>query len=140
MIKDVIINIKGTQGLDGETDVVEFTTEGKLGIRDEKYFLSYEEGQLLEGAKVKTKMLINSDTSVVLERKGDINSRMEIEKGERRTCFYGTPIGNITIGIYGEELDVNLSEKGGRIKLSYNIDSQLTPVSQNKVEITVKEV
>ncbi len=140
MIKNVIIKIKGTQGIDGENDVVEFTTEGKLGIKDGKYFLSYEEGQLLEGAKVKTKMFINSEASVVLQRSGEINSRMEIENGQRRTCFYDTPIGNITIGIYGEELQVDLSEKGGRIYLAYNIDSQLRPISQNKVEITVKEV
>ncbi len=140
MIKDVIISIKGTQGIDGESDVVEFTTEGRLGIKDGKYFLSYEEGKLLEGAEVKTKMLINSPQSVVLQRTGDINSRMEIIKGERRTCFYSTPVGNISIGIYGEELDINLSEFGGSIRLAYTIDSQLKTISRNKVEIKVKEV
>ncbi len=141
MIKDVIITIKGVQGLDGNTDTIEFVTEGRFGISEGKYFLSYDEGGLIEGGgNIKTKLFINGPQSVVLNRKGDITSRMEICSGQRKTCFYNTPVGDITIGIYGEIVNIDLKENGGVIELAYNIDSELKLISQNKVKITVKEV
>ncbi len=140
MIKDVIITVIGMQNVDGENDSVELTTEGRFGKKDDKYFLSYEEGQLLDTGKVKTKIWINSPDSVVLQRGGEINSRMEITKGQRTTCFYSTPIGELSMGIYGETIDVNLNENGGSLTLGYTLDSDLKLIGKNTVKITVKEV
>lgn len=140
MIKDVLITVVGIQGIDGEEDTVELTTEGRFGIKDGKYFLSYDEGQIVEAGKVKTKIFINFPDSVVLQRTGDINSRMEITAGERKSCFYSTPVGDICIGIYGENIELDLKENGGNINLVYTIDSDLKLISRNRVKITVKEV
>lgn len=140
MIKDVLITVVGIQGIDGEEDTVELTTEGRFGIKDGKYFLSYDEGQIVEAGKVKTKIFINSPDSVVLQRTGDISSRMEITAGERKSCFYSTPVGDICIGIYGENIELDLKENGGNINLVYTIDSDLKLISRNRVKITVKEV
>lgn len=140
MIKDVFITVKGEQSIQGESDSVELATCGRFGIRDEKFFLSYEEGQIDGSGKVKTKININSPDSVVLSRSGDIESRMEIASGERKPCLYATTVGNIYIDIYGEKISVDLNEKGGNIKLHYSIFSGLNVISKNKVEITVKEV
>ena len=140
MIKDVLITVVGIQGIDGEEDTVELTTEGRFGIKDGKYFLSYDEGQIVEAGKVKTKIFINSPDSVVLQRTGDISSRMEITAGERKSCFYSTPVGDICIGIYGENIELDLKENGGNINLVYTIDSDLKLISKNRVKITVKEV
>ena len=140
MIKDVLITVVGIQGIDGEEDTVELTTEGRFGIKDGKYFLSYDEGQIVEAGKVKTKIFINSPDSVVLQRTGDISSRMEITAGERKSCFYSTPVGDICIGIYGEKIELDLKENGGNINLVYTIDSDLKLISRNRVKITVKEV
>ena len=140
MIKDVLITVVGIQGIDGEEDTVELTTEGRFGIKVGKYFLSYDEGQIVEAGKVKTKIFINSPDSVVLQRTGDINSRMEITAGERKSCFYSTPVGDICIGIYGENIELDLKENGGNINLVYTIDSDLKLISRNRVKITVKEV
>ncbi len=140
MIKDVIIDIKGVQGIDDETDTIEFTTDGRYGIKDGEFFISYDEGQMLgDGTEVKTSLFIKPD-SVVLQRKGTINSRMVIEKGTRNTCFYSTPYCNMVIGIYGDEIKCDLSEKGGKVKLLYNIDSDLKLVSKNCVDISVREL
>ena len=106
MMKNVMITVKGVQGIDNEKDTVELTTEGKFGKKDGKYFISYEEGQLMESASAKTSIYINSPKSLVLTRKGDINSRLEIEENLRKTCFYSTPIGELKMGIYGEKVDI----------------------------------
>lgn len=141
MIKDVLINIKGTQGLDEQIDTIELTTDGKFGIKDGQYFLSYDEGQILDTyEEIKTNIFIKSETSVVLQRNGAINSRMLIEKDMRNTCYYSTPHGDLVIGIFGEDFSFKLDENGGEIKLRYTIDSNLQLLSRNEVNISVREV
>lgn len=140
MIKDVIIDIKGMQGIDDESDTIEFTTDGRFGIKNDEYYISYDEGQMLDDdTKVKTTLLVRPD-SVVLSRSGSVNSRMLIQKGERNTCFYSTPHGNLVLGIFGNSIDFDLNEKGGKIRIEYNIDSDLKLVSKNSVDITVREI
>ena len=141
MIKDVFINIKGIQGLDQDTDTIEFMTEGRFGIKDGEYYLSYDEiGMYNSGEKVKTQIFIKSKDSLVLQRSGSIKSRMLIEKGTRNTSQYSTLYGDFAIGILGEKIEYNLTEKGGKIKLKYTIDSDLRLISRNEVNITIKEV
>lgn len=141
MIKDVLINIVGFQGIDGEGDTIEFTSEGRFGFKDGEYFISYDEGQMFEDKiDVKTKIFIKKDNSVTLERKGSINSKMFIEEGKRNSCFYNTPFGDLLISVFGEKIENNLNENGGRINLKYTIDSDMKMISRNQVDILVKEV
>ncbi len=141
MIKDVIIDIKGVQGIDDQSDTIEFTTDGRFGIKDGEYYISYDEGQLFDtGDCVKTKIFIKSEDTVLLQRSGTLKSKMIIEKGKRNTCFYSTPVGDLVIGIFGEVLDYALTDKGGRINLKYTIDSDLRVISRNSVNISIREV
>lgn len=141
MIKDVIINIKGIQGIDDNTDTIEFMTDGRFGIKDGSYYISYDESQMLDApAKVKTHIYIKSDHSLVLQRTGTVKSRMIIEKGVRNTSFYSTPHGDLVIGTFGENIEHNLTDSGGEINLSYTIDSDLHLISHNKVNISIREV
>lgn len=141
MIKDVIIDIKTEQTVDGNTDTIEFTTDGRFGIKDGSFFISYDESQLLEvDGEVKTTVFIKPDNSVVMQRNGAYNSRMVIEKGVRSNCFYSTPMGQLSLGIFGEKVKSNLSENGGNLVMNYTIDTDLKLFSRNRVNITVKEV
>ena len=141
MIKDVIIDIKTEQTLDGNTDVIEFTTDGRFGFKEGSYFISYDESQLLEvEGKVKTTVYIKPDNSVILQRSGDYNSKMVIEKGVRNNCFYATPMGELSLGIFGEKVKTDLSEMGGTVCMNYTIDTNLQLLSQNQVKISIKEV
>ena len=90
--------------------------------------------------EVKTKIFIKKDNSVTLERKGSINSKMYIEEGKRNYCFYNTPFGELFISVFGEKVEHNLNENGGKINLRYTIDSDMKMISRNQVDIFVKEV
>ena len=141
MIKDVIISIKTEQTVGDSTDTIEFTTDGRFGIKDGSYFISYEESKLLEvDGDVKTTLYIKSDDSVVMQRNGAYSSRMVIEKGVRNNCFYVTPMGELSLGIFGEKVKTNFSEKGGSINMNYTINTNLQLLSRNSVNISVKEV
>ncbi len=138
-MKDVIINIKGTQTSDADSEVIEFTTLGKFGERDGKYMVVYEENQTLEGSLVKT-TLKTEDNRIVMNRSGAIDSKLVIEKGRRNRCFYSIPQGELVLGIFGESIINNLNKNGGDISMCYTIDIDNGLISRNTVEISIKEV
>lgn len=138
-MKDVIINIKGTQSNDTDSDVIEFTTLGKFGERDGKYMVVYEENQTLEGALIKT-TLKTEDNRIVMNRSGAIDSKLVIEKGRRNRCFYSIPQGELVLGIFGESITNKLNKNGGELSMCYTIDIDNGFLSRNTVEISIKEV
>jgi len=141
MIKDVIIDIKTEQTVDGNTDTIEFTTDGRFGVKDDSYFISYDESRLLEvDGEIKTTVFIKPDNSVVLQRSGAYNSKMVIEKGVRNNCFYATPMGELSLGVFGEKVKTRLTGSGGDICMNYTIDTNLQLLSHNSVKISIKEV
>ena len=141
MIKDVIIDIKTDQSLDDQSDSIEFSTDGRFGIKDGQYFITYDESGLLDiEGEIKTTLYVKSDNTVILQRKGSYNSRMVIEKGVRNNCFYSTPVGDLTLGIFGEKVISDLNENGGNIALTYIIDADAKTLSRNKVNISIREV
>lgn len=139
-MKDVLINIKGTQGIDDNIDTIELTTVGKLDIDNGDFLLSYDEDDMAGFGNVKTDLRVKPDGMVMFERTGGIESRLNIQPGVRNSCFYSTPHGDIVIGIFGESIDNSLTENGGKLTMSYTIDSDLRLISRNTLEITVKEV
>lgn len=141
MIKDVIIDIKTEQTVDGNTDTIEFTTDGRFGIKGDSYYITYDESHLLEvDGEIKTTVFIKPDNSIVLQRIGAYNSKMVIEKGVRNNCFYATPMGELSLGIFGEKVKTNLTGEGGDICMNYTIDTNLQLLSHNSVKISIKEV
>lgn len=140
MIKNVIIKVKGTQEIDGSSENIELTTEGRFGFNDGKYLLTYEERQPSDEQLIKTQIFINPPDSFVIQRSGTINSRMHMEKGKKNSCFYSMPAGSLLIGVYTEKVDIDLCESGGTMKAVYTLDSGMKIISRNTVKITVKEV
>lgn len=141
MMKEVIINISGEQGVDSESDTIELTTVGRFGEKNGSYYLTYDESEMLGmGGTVKTGIYIKPDKSMVLQRTGSVESRLVVEEGKRSICCYNTSAGELLIGIFGEKVKTDLTPKGGEISMKYTIDSNLRLISRNSVKISVREV
>ena len=140
-MKDVLIDIKGIQNVDGEDDITELTTVGKMDVIAGKTYLRYEDrtGDSDEGISCLIK-LDPKDDSIIMQRSGSFNSRMYIKKGQRHICHYETPAGTLTMGIFGENTEIKMGDDGGRVFMSYTIDINHGLMSRNSVEIKVKEV
>ncbi len=140
LYKDVIIDIKGTQNVNGAEDTVELTTVGKMNIKDGKTYLRYDDSSSSGEDGVSCLIKIDdSENSVVMQRSGRLNSRMYIKKGQRHICHYDTSEGPLTMGIFGENVRSSLDENGGSLFMSYTIDVNYGMLSRNKVEISVRE-
>lgn len=140
MKKDVNINIKSTTTVDGESDVTELFTFGKLsrGKTRNAYRLTYEESEAtgFEGSSV---FLDISDKIVTMTRKGTANSTLIIETDKKHHCHYGTPYGDFLIGIQTDSISNLLSDKGGVLYVKYTLDINSSLMSCNEMSITVTE-
>ncbi|MBP3692203.1 MAG: DUF1934 domain-containing protein, partial [Clostridia bacterium] len=121
-------------------DKVEFTTEGKLGEKEGKMYILYEEAESIGTTGVKTMLKVENDRQVILQRSGALNSRMTIEKGQRHNCCYSTVQGDIMVGVFGEAIKSELGVNGGKLYMRYTVDVNMGLVSRNEIEISVKEV
>ena len=138
-MKKVLVKVKGTQGVDGENSVIELSTEGTLREFEGDYIITYSDDPTESGEKIKTQLTIQKNGTVILDRRGDLNSRLVITEGERNQCLYAIPQGSMTLGIYGKQVKSNMTDSGGTVKMVYSIDMNLSPLSDNEVEIFVEE-
>lgn len=139
-MKDVLIDIKGTQGIGDDVDTIELTTVGQMTIKNGKHYLFYKENDAIGSADVKTTLKAEGDNRITLSRSGGLESKLVIEKGRRSKCFYSTVQGELVLGIFGEEIINTLNDNGGILSMSYTIDVENSLLSRNKVEIKVREV
>ena len=49
---------------------------------------------------------------------------MVIEKGVRNNCFYTTPHGELSLGIFGEKVFYDLNQNGGNINAEIFVDGK----------------
>ncbi|MBQ8793736.1 MAG: DUF1934 domain-containing protein [Clostridia bacterium] len=138
-MKKVLVKVKGTQGVDGENAVIELSTEGTLREFEGDYIITYSDDPTESGTQTKTQLTIQKSGTVILDRRGDLNSRLVITEGERNNCLYAIPQGSMTLGIYGKQVKSNMTASGGTVKMVYSIDMNLQPLSDNEVEIFVEE-
>lgn len=141
-MNNVIINIKGKQKYadSKDWDITEFTTEGILEQTLGGYRIVYDESEMIGAKDVKSEILIEDSTKAVISRSGDISSRMTVEKSKRHSCFYSTPEGDFTIGIFGETVRTDIKGIKGEIYMSYTIDVNSSLISENKMEIKIKGI
>lgn len=134
-----IINIIGTQELDGQKDTVEVTTTGEYGSKDGKKYIRYKEYDE-ESPKSFTNNVVKIEGSdkVTVLRYGENSTRLVLQKGVRHQCHYRTPIGDIMIGVFADKIDDALNENGGKLKVSYDLDFNSDFMSKNSFEIDVR--
>lgn len=137
-MKKVMIRIKGTQGTGDDVSVTEFMSEGTLKRVGEKTVISYFDNAVLDNQSIKTVLTANGEDSITLERTGAIRSKLFIQKGSRNNCYYSVPEGNLTLGIYGKEIENSMTASGGRIKMTYTLDTDMRLISENTVEISIE--
>ena len=122
MKQDVVLRIRGRQSYDGqEPDVIELVTEGTMEFRDGGWDISYEESQLTGLEGVTTTFRVEPGT-VILERTGNLRSRMVFRKDVPHDSLYQMSFGTMMITVCAKYLFFDIVEDGGVIDLLYSID------------------
>lgn len=121
MKQAVVLSIRGTQTYDGqEPDTIELVTEGTMEFRDGGWDISYEESDLTGLAGVTTTFRVEPGR-VILERTGNLRSRMVFEKGVPHDSLYQMAFGALMITVCAQHLFFDIVPDGGMIDLVYSI-------------------
>lgn len=135
-----IISIKGLQTYEDDNNDTDISllTEGDFEFQDGVYFIDYEESELtgLEGTS--TSIEIGSNY-VSLQRSGTVNTNMLFMKDRKTSSYYNTPYGDMQIDIFTENLNIDISPKGGKINVNYFIDINNMSTGKNNFEIEVRK-
>lgn len=141
-MRDVMIEIKGRQSVDGfEQEIIEMMIQGSMEISDNLIVLNYDESG--DDGSVNTTLSVEATKEgeiVTLDRSGSDTGSMTIQRGKRHMSLYQMGPCEFTVGVFGEKLSCNLSERGGKLNMRYTIDINSLFASRNEVDITVSEI
>lgn len=139
MEKEVLINLTSINTIDSERNKTELSTTGMLRVLENGAIeISYEESEVTGFKGSTTFLTISSDTLVNLKRVGTAPSNLTIETGKKHFCHYGTPYGDLTMGIFTHCIDNAMTAEGGELYLKYTVDVNSSHVSDNEIYIKVK--
>lgn len=135
-----LISVTGIQEVEGEQDKIELQTIGSYMVKPDHKYIGYREYDE-DNPSVSSKNLVKveDDNRVTIIRNGGKQTRLIIEKGKRHQCLYRTVMGDLMIGISAEQINNNLTDKGGNLHVKYSLDFNNEFMSKNEFFISVEE-
>lgn len=138
-MENIVLEIKSTQEIDGQSDTTEFMSHGKFSYNECGAQVVYDESVALGVENVTTQLSVDKNNVVkIIRNNGDFGCLI-VEEGKTHLCQYHTAYGNLMIGIYGNKVKNKLNSSGGNITLIYSIEVNSGLLSRNKVEIQLRE-
>ena len=139
MDDNFLISVVGIQTIDGESDRIEVITAGDYVNENDAVTVTYPEYSE-ENPTHKTDTTVTLEGGLLtIERRGPMSSRLILEEGRRHQCLYETPMGSMMIGIFTDSIRTDLSERGGEIRASYQLDFNQNVVSNNEFYIRIEK-
>ena len=138
MKKEAVIRIVSMQRTENGDNSGEMTVTGTLTCEDDKSIIEYIENNEETGPEETIITVLNNNT-VSIVRRGQFSSEMMVEKNTRHHTFYSTPYGELTMGIYGNQVEWSKDDNGGVLKMKYSLDFNNGFVSENTMNIYIEE-
>lgn len=139
MTEDVLISVRGLHALDtAEEDEVEVTSAGKYFLKNGKHFIIYEEVEPETGAVSHNRIKV-SEGRLELHKKGAVNSNLNFEQGVKSTSWYGTPFGEMLLGIDVKEMKLEVQEHQIDVEVRYELEVNYEHVADSDIQIRVME-
>ena len=102
------------------------------------YKLTYDESEATGFKGSTTTIELFEGKKVVMSRTGSVMSNLVVELGKKHHCVYGTPYGDLMVGVNAKYIDSDLSEHGGKLDFKYVIDVNSSYVGDFDISIEVK--
>ncbi|MGX8699551.1 MAG: DUF1934 domain-containing protein, partial [bacterium] len=134
---DARIYVKGLSGSDEEShEDNAFFSVGTYEYTPAKTVITYPESRLTGMNGTETRVVVTPGW-VVVERRGEVESKMLYEEGERHLIRYATPYGHFMMGIDTHKITSRLTETGGELNIYYDIDFNGSLPIESRVQIRV---
>lgn len=137
MTKDVWIKVAGYHVVDGVGQEPVITeARGTYSLQGGRHYLRYTEvsGETGHSSKALVKC---KDGFLEVTKKGAIDSNMRFEIGKENISHYGTPAGDLEIGVQASEIAIEEDARRIVIRCTYSLHAMGECLQNSRVEITV---
>lgn len=139
--RPVLITIVGKQWQQNdEPSKIRLITEGEWERRADHSVLTYQEGEASGLGDTRTTLVLHDDESVSMLREGENSMRMDFRSGARHITNMLTPFGNLTMGLFTNEVTTRSDSEGGEVHISYAMDSSQSKALNTKLDISYRYV
>ena len=135
---NAVIRIISKQKTENGDNTGEMSVLGRVTYEDDKSIIEYIENNEETGPEETTITVYNNET-VSIVRNGQFSSEMMVEKNNRHLTFYRTPYGELTMGIYGNQVEWSRDGTGAVLKMRYSLDFNNGLISENTMIIYIEE-
>ncbi|SHH14655.1 DUF1934 domain-containing protein [Desulforamulus hydrothermalis] len=140
MGQDVLVTVKGTRrDADSPPETIEVVSPGTYYCKNNTYYIIYRE-TALTGMDDTTTTIKSDGRTVTVIRNGSVSMRQVFEPGQSHRSVYQTGFSSMETVICPWQIEVDLTEHGGSIKLEYELVLAGVPAGTNSLEITVKKL
>lgn len=143
MTKDVLVSITGLQ-FDGQIEgsdetPIEMITRGDYYKRNGKHYLLFEES--VDGIEEMTRNTMKfSEHNMELMRKGATNVHMIFDEKTKTVSRYGTPFGEILIGIDTDSVTYTESEEEIKLSVDYALEVNYEYMAECKIHVDIRSL
>ena len=134
---EVLISIVGKQEVKGERDRSELLTVGTMTVRPRGVQLFYRESAATGMEGTDTTLTLQPE-KVTLSRTGTHAGMLVLEHRRRHLCSYGTPYGDLMLGVFTEKMEQEMTENGGSVRVAYTLDVGGSMLSRQELSVTVR--
>ncbi|WP_304545805.1 DUF1934 domain-containing protein [Desulforamulus aquiferis] len=134
-----MVKVKSSRtDLDNETEIIELTSPGSFYKRGDSYYIIYKETAVTGMENATTSIKVQGRV-ITLVRSGSVNNRQVFELGKLHRSCYQTSFGNLDMAVKPWNIEVDLTDLGGSIKLEYELELNHAKVGRNSLDIHIKE-
>ncbi len=137
MKSNVLISLTSIQWQDGEKSETELTTKANCRFDNGRSIISYEDTSATGFEGSVTTITVEKNKNALIVREGTANSALSLEMGKKHYCQYGTPYGNLQIGVFTHSISNEL-EKKGELYLKYTLDLNSSYLSDNEIILKIQ--
>lgn len=138
MKENYLITIDNTQTDQDGPQRITLSTVGEYRYAPQKRVIRYADSSTTGFDGCETTLVV-SDGCVTFTRTGKQTANLVLENGKRYTGHYGTPFGDLTLGVFTDKVEDRLDENGGSLEFSYSLDINAAFFAKNELKITVRE-
>lgn len=138
MSRTIMIKMKSIQIMEDDKNEMELITEGTLDYSKDMVRISYVDSEATGFEGSDTTIEIDSQNTATINRTGKSNSNLVLEMKKKHYCHYGTPYGDLMVGVYTHKVKNTLNESGGSLYMKYTIDINSSYVSDNEIFLEIQ--
>lgn len=138
MRTEVLVTVSGLQMTQDGDDTVEVTTAGRYFERDGRRYLFYDEIDGSDGEVTRNTVEI-APHRVEVRKRGAVRAQMRFEENRKLSSFYGTPFGQLELGIHTKKITLRESEGLLELELEYRLEINNEHVSSSRILIRAED-